>query len=309
MIVANAVSYEYPNLRALSDVSFTIGQGAIAALIGPNGAGKTTLMRCLAALELPYSGEVEIDGIDTAEHPREVHKRIGYLSDFFGLYRDLTVERCLRHAAMAGGVPPENVGAAVARAAARVELADRMDALSGTLSRGLRQRLGIAQAMIHDPTVLILDEPASGLDPEARHDLSNLLKTLRDQGMTLLVSSHILSELEDYATEVLFIREGRLVQHAPLGTSSSSPTMRLRVEMAQPVANLSQALSAVVGLSVESTLDETTAIVVSGAGAEARRAALAAIVAAGLPVSAFAEHRERLQESYLSFVDGLEARK
>ncbi len=308
MIVANAVSYEYPNLRALSDVSFTIGQGAIAALIGPNGAGKTTLMRCLAALELPYSGTIEIDGIDTAEHPREVHKRIGYLSDFFGVYRDLTVERCLRHAAMAGGVPPENVGAAVARAAARVELSDRMGALSGTLSRGLRQRLGIAQAMIHDPTVLILDEPASGLDPEARHDLSELLKVLRDQGMTLLVSSHILSELEDYATEVLFIREGRLVQHAPLGTSATSPTMRVRVEMAHAVPDLAAALSAVAGITVESA-DETSAIIVSGVDAEARRAALAALIAAGLPVSAFAQHRERLQESYLSFVDGLEARK
>ncbi len=308
MIVANAVSYEYPNLRALSDVSFTIGQGAIAALIGPNGAGKTTLMRCLAALELPYSGTIEIDGIDTAEHPREVHKRIGYLSDFFGLYRDLTVERCLRHAAMANGVPPENVGAAVARAAARVELSDRMGALAGTLSRGLSQRLGIAQAMIHDPTVLILDEPASGLDPEARHDLSELLKMLRGQGMTLLVSSHILSELEDYATEVLFIREGRLVQHAPLGVSSSSPTLRIRVEMARPVPNLAEALSAVAGVTVESA-DDSAAILVCGAEAEARHAALAALVAAGLPLSAFAPHRERLQESYLSFVDGLEARK
>lgn len=308
MIVANAVTYEYPNLRALSDVSFTIGQGAIAALIGPNGAGKTTLLRCLAALELPYSGAIEIDGIDTAEHPREVHKRIGYLSDYFGVYGDLTVERCLRHAAMAGGVPPENVGAAVARAAGRVGLSDRMKALSGTLSRGLRQRLGIAQAMIHDPSVLILDEPASGLDPEARHELSELLKMLRNQGMTLLVSSHILSELEDYATEVLFIRDGRLVQHAPLGGAGAASSIRVRVEMAHAVPNLAQALSTVTGITVESA-DETSAILICGAAAEERRKALAALVAAGLPVSTFVDHRERLQESYLSFVDKLEAQK
>ena len=153
--------------------------------------------------------------------------------------------------------------------------------------------------------MLILDEPASGLDPEARHDLSELLKTLRDQGMTLLVSSHILSELEDYATEVLFIREGRLVQHAPLGTSAASLTMRVRVEMARPVDNLSGALSAVAGLSVESA-DASSAIIVCGAGGEDRQTVLAALIAAGLPVSAFAQHRERLQESYLSFVDGLE---
>ncbi len=212
-----------------------------------------------------------------------------------------------------GSIPPNTrarctSASAVARAAARVELADRMGAMSGTLSRGLRQRLGIAQAMIHDPTVLILDEPASGLDPEARHDLSELLKTLRGQGMTLLVSSHILSELEDYATEVLFIREGKLVQHAPLGSSGASPTLRVRVELAQAVPNLREVLAAVAGVSVESA-DEDSAVLVCGADPEARRAVLAGLIAAGLPVSAFAEHRERLQESYLSFVDSLEARQ
>ena len=308
MIVANAVSYEYPNLRALSDVSFTIGQGAIAALIGPNGAGKTTLLRCLAALDRPYSGTIEIDGTDTADHPREVHRRIGYLSDYFGVYSDLTVERCLRHAAMAGGVPPENVGAAVARAASRVGLSDRMNALSGTLSRGLRQRLGIAQAMIHDPTVLLLDEPASGLDPEARHALSELLKMLRDQGMTLLVSSHILSELEDYATEVLFIRDGKLMQHVALGAASTSPTARVRIELAHAVPTFRDSLTAINDIVIESC-DQDAAVISCGADAESRRAVLAALIGAGLPVSAFAEHRERLQESYLSFVDGLETRK
>ena len=308
MIVANAVSYEYPNLRALSDVSFTIGQGAIAALIGPNGAGKTTLLRCLAALDRPYSGTIEIDGTDTADHPREVHRRIGYLSDYFGVYSDLTVERCLRHAAMAGGVPPENVGAAVARAASRVGLSDRMNALSGTLSRGLRQRLGIAQAMIHDPTVLLLDEPASGLDPEARHALSELLKMLRDQGMTLLVSSHILSELEDYATEVLFIRDGKLMQHAALGAASTSPTARVRIELAHAVPTFRDSLTAINGIVIDSC-DQDAAVISCGADAESRRSVLAALIGAGLPVSAFAEHRERLQESYLSFVDGLETRK
>jgi ABC-2 type transport system ATP-binding protein len=307
MIVAQSVTYEYPNFRALTDVSFTVGEGAIAALIGPNGAGKTTLLRCLAALELPYTGTVLVDGIDTAAHPREVHKRIGYLSDLFGLYDDLTVARSLRYAALANGVEPPRVGEAVARAAARVGLSDRLDATAGTLSRGLRQRLGIAQAMIHDPTVLLLDEPASGLDPEARHGLSELLKALRAQGMTLLVSSHILSELEDYATEVLFVRDGRLVQHTPLGAAAGTPSVRMRVDLARPVPELRAALAAVPGAKVEAA-DDLHAILVTDVDAEARCAVLAALVAAGLPVSGFAEHRERLQDSYLSFVDGLEGR-
>ncbi|MBI1182527.1 MAG: ATP-binding cassette domain-containing protein [Alphaproteobacteria bacterium] len=306
MIVAEAVTYEYPNVRALSGVSFSVGQGAIAALIGPNGAGKTTLLRCLAALDRPYSGTIAIDGIDTADHPREVHRRIGYLSDYFGLYGDLSVERCLRHAALSGGVPPAEVKAAVARAAERVGLDDRMRDAAGTLSRGLRQRLGIAQAMIHDPTVLLLDEPASGLDPEARHALSELFKALRDQGMTLLVSSHILSELEDYATEVLFIRDGRLLQHAPLGASTAT-TVRLRVELAHPVADLASRLSGIAGMAVESA-DESGAVVVASAEPEARRVLLAALLASELPVCGFAELRERLQESYLTFVDGLEGK-
>jgi ABC-2 type transport system ATP-binding protein len=306
MIVADSVTYEYPNLRALSDVSFSIGEGAIAALIGPNGAGKTTLLRCLAALDRPYSGSIAVDGVDTADHPREVHKRIGYLSDFFGVYGDLTVERCLRHAAMANGVDAAKVSAAVSRAAARVGLSDRMSAISGTLSRGLRQRLGIAQAMIHDPTVLLLDEPASGLDPEARHSLSLLFRTLRDQGMTLLVSSHILSELEDYATEVLFIRDGKLMQHSAIGVQETSPTIRIRVELARPVPGLRETLSRLPGVAVDSC-EGAEAILTVAVDPDARRAVLAALVGADLPVIEFAEHRERLQESYLSFVDGLEA--
>jgi ABC-2 type transport system ATP-binding protein len=305
VIVADAVTYEYPNIRALSDVSFTIGEGAIAALIGPNGAGKTTLLRCLAALDRPYSGTIAVDGIDTANHPRDVHKRIGYLSDYFGLYGDLSVERCLRHAALANGVPGSGVDEAVARAATRVGLDDRMGDAAGTLSRGLRQRLGIAQAMIHDPTVLLLDEPASGLDPEARHSLSELFKTLRGQGMTLLVSSHILSELEDYATEVLFIRDGRLMQHAPLGGETSAPRLRLRLELAQPMPDLRDRLAGFPGVEVD-TVDEMSAVIGFEADARARQILLASLVEAGLPVCGFAEVRERLQESYLSFVDGLE---
>lgn len=304
MIFADRISYEYPQVRALSDVSVTLDRGAIAALVGPNGSGKTTLLRCLAALDRPYAGRIQIDGLDTMEQPRRVHRRIGYLSDFFGVYRDLTVRQCLHFAARSGGVPAGEVAQAIDRTSARVDLSDRLDDAAGTLSRGMRQRLGIAQAIIHEPLVLLLDEPASGLDPEARHSLSVLLRTLRDEGMTLLVSSHILSELEDYATEVLFIRDGRIAQHGPIG-SETAETVRLRIDIAEPVDGLVHVLADISGLQVE-TVDESGAVVVCAATSEARQSLLEKLVAAGVPVSGFGVARERLQDSYLSFVDSLD---
>jgi len=195
MIEIRELVFEYPGHRALAGVSLTIVKGSITALVGPNGAGKTTLLRCMAALETPYSGHVTIDGLDTREAPRAIHAGLGYLPDFFGLYDALSVRRCLHYAARAHGIAPEAAAAAAEAAAVRVGLADRMEQAAGQLSRGLRQRLAIAQAIVHRPKVLLLDEPAAGLDPKARRDLSRLLLVLRDGGMTLVVSSHILGRL------------------------------------------------------------------------------------------------------------------
>ncbi len=307
MIVAEAVTYEYPSVRALTDVSFSVEAGAIVALIGPNGAGKTTLLRCLAALERPYSGHITIDGVSTEADPRGVHRKIGYLSDFFGVYEDLTVRQCLHYAAMAGGVETGAVKAAISRTAERVELADRLETVAGTLSRGLRQRLGIGQAMIHGPSTLLLDEPASGLDPEARHSLSQLLKGLSQEGTTLMVSSHILSELEDYATEVIFIREGRLVQHGPVG-GADVETVRVRLDLSEPSDQLVQSLEAMAEITVDEA-GPSSAIIRMPADPEVRQSVLQRLISEGLAVSGFAVEKERLQESYLSFVENLDEGK
>src|ERR1700743_1297187 len=146
MIEVRDLVYEYPSKRALDGISLSVPAQTIVALVGPNGAGKTTLLRCLAALEPPYSGSVSIDGLDTREHPREIHARLGYLPDFYGLYDDLTVRRCLTYAAWSHGIAAEATGVAVESAAAGVGLSGRMESKAGELSRGLRQRLAIAQA-------------------------------------------------------------------------------------------------------------------------------------------------------------------
>lgn len=230
MMQVRDLVYEYPNHRALHGVSFVIKPATVTALVGPNGAGKTTLLRCMAALQLPYSGQVLINGLDTAVQPREVHRHLGFLSDFFGLYDELTVRQCLQHAAGMHGIGRERQLAAVERVAGRLHLEKLLDRRARELSRGQRQRLAIAQAVVHEPPIALLDEPASGLDPEARASLAHLINQLREEGMTLVVSSHILSELEAYSTHMLVIRDGRIGAHRPLHTEEAAGRMmRLRL--------------------------------------------------------------------------------
>lgn len=216
MIKAENLVYEYPDKRVLHSISFNIEKGEICALVGPNGAGKTTMLRNLAALELPFSGDVEIDGTITHEDPRLIHRKVGYLSDFFGLYEDLTVTQCLKYIAWCHKIDAAEVQSTVDWAIGKLGLTKHKDKKAGELSRGLRQRLAIAQSILHKPRVLLLDEPASGLDPEARTQLSGFLKSLQKSGMTILVSSHILAELEDYCTSMLVIDNGKILDHVQL---------------------------------------------------------------------------------------------
>lgn len=290
--------YDYPTARALFGVSFDIEPGSITALVGPNGAGKTTLLRCLAALETPYSGSVFVDGMNVEEHPRDIHKRLGFLQDFFGLYDDLTVRQCLDHHAAAHHVPWVERPAAVEQSAERLGLADRLDHKAGALSRGLRQRLAVAQAIIHRPNLLLLDEPASGLDPEARQDLSRLLVTLRDEGMTLVVSSHILAELQDYSTHMMIMQDGRLTENSAIGAYEQPGADRLRVVLGEAHDGLVGALAGAPGVSAVSVDGATASFDFDGDDA-ARASLLRALVEAGLPVTAFHGEQRSMQDVYL----------
>jgi len=308
VIIAENITFEYPGTLALDDVSFSVAAGTITALVGPNGAGKTTLLRCLAALELMDSGRVVIDGLDVSEDPRECHKRLGYLSDFFGLYDDLTVRQCLTYHASIHGLDPAGQPAAVDRAIERMELGPLLHKKAGTLSRGQRQRLGVAQAIVHDPKVLLLDEPASGLDPEARWKLSSLITAMARDGMTLIVSSHILAELEDYSTDVMIVRGGSLVMHKPLSEAARDMTAGaaglqtcMRIELARPEPSIERVLAG---------FADASNVVVHGTGvslfipatAEHKTALLRHLVEAALPVVSFTEDKSRVQDVYLSLL-------
>ncbi len=295
--------FEYPGVRALDDVSFTLASGTVTALVGPNGAGKSTLLRCMAGLETPALGAIEVAGIDVLEAPRQAHRRLGYLSDFFGVYDALTVRQCLLHAGAINGTREAELPAAVARTAQSLALADRLDSVAGTLSRGLRQRLAIGQAIIHSPSLILLDEPAAGLDPEARHGLATLFRELQAGGMTVVVSSHILAELDEYSTDMLVLKGGRVVEQRTLHAGEEARERHMQATLAPADARALEILAA---------LPHVASVVADGArvsftlrGDESAQAlVLRALVEAGIAVVAFGEARENLHDSYLRTVTG-----
>jgi len=307
LIRVDGLTQDYPGHRALDRVTFTVPAGSITALVGPNGAGKTTLMRCLAALDPPFGGTIHVAGLNVADAPRAVHRLTGFLQDIFGLYDGLTVEQGLWHAAAARAVPRPLIAKRIAWAAEAVGLSNRLEQRAGTLSRGLRQRLAIAQTMVHQPRVLLLDEPASGLDPESRASLAALFRRLRqDLGITLLVSSHILAELEDYCTHLLILRDGRVVRHdaltEPPGAPSAGTTTRVVLRLATPHPDLSALLTAQEGLDDITTAPEqdTARFGLLDGQTPARRAALLRVlIDAGLDICGFDLDRRNLQDVYL----------
>jgi len=298
MIEIRDLAFEYPRQRALDGVSLTIGGGAITALVGPNGAGKTTLLRCMAALETPYEGSVTVAGLDTREAPRAIHARLGYLPDFFGLYDALSVRRCLHYAARAHGIAPVAAAAAAEATAERVGLGNRLEQPAGALSRGLRQRLAIGQAIVHRPAVLLLDEPAAGLDPQARRDLSGLLLALKADGMTLVVSSHILAELEDYSDRMVIVNDGRIAGGEAITLQDEKAG--LRIALAVPREGLAAALTQAGATVVRA--DDRQALATLLGGAQARSRLLAVLVSQGFAVSDFAEETRNLEDVYFSRV-------
>lgn len=305
MLSVRHLVFDYPGHRALDDVTFRVEPKTITALVGPNGAGKSTLLRCLAALDRPFAGVVELDGFDIHERPRLAHRRMGFLPDFYGLYDELTVRQCLTYRAAAVGLPRGQWRERVRLAAERMEIMDRLGDKAGSLSRGLRQRLAIAQAIIHEPALLLLDEPASGLDPEARMGLSAVLRQLRDKGMTIIVSSHILAELEDYSTHMLVIREGKILHHRALDPLSKQ-RVRIRVEVANGEHKLVEVLSHEGGVT-EITLMGNVCTFEYPASAVSRHTLLKHLMAADLHVIEFAIDETGLQEAYLEQVRAAEA--
>lgn len=305
MINVNKLSFDYPGKRALDHLSFQIAPNTITALVGPNGAGKTTLLRCLSALDTPTIGTITIDGIDAERFPRKIHQAVSYLPDLFGLYENLTVEQNLIFFAKSHLVPLDKVQERVIATANALQISEYLTTAAGKLSRGLRQRLAIGIAVIHQPKILMLDEPASGLDPEARFHLSKLLVTLQKNGMTLIVSSHILSELEDYSTDMIILNEGKIVNQSGLNQQKRDPfsSVQLVIEFTQDPAPYRSIIESFENVKVESTQEKSILIRFKGP-AEDQHLLLKSLIEKNLPVCALHEEKESLQEVYLNITKG-----
>ena len=202
----------YGDQLAVAGVDLVVGPGEIFGLVGPNGAGKTTMMKILATLLAQTAGEAYVTGIPVDADPIEVRRRIGYMPDFYGVYDDLRVWEYLDFFARCYGVPANRRPTMIGELLEIVGLTDRRDSYVESMSRGMRQRLCLAHTLVHDPALLILDEPASGLDPRARVEMREILRELRTMGKTILVSSHILPELAEMCTGVAIIDRGRLLR-------------------------------------------------------------------------------------------------
>jgi len=211
VIEIKGLTKRYKEVLALDDLNLNLDKGEVFGYIGPNGAGKTTTLRILATLLKPTSGTATICGFPIHRKNRDIRKCIGFMPDFFGVYDDMTVEEYLTFFAAAYGIKGRGRSKIVDDVLDLTDLGGKRGMMVDNLSRGMKQRLGVARVLIHNPQVLLLDEPASGLDPRARIEIRELIKELRNMGKTIMLSSHILSELAEVCTRIGIIEKGKLI--------------------------------------------------------------------------------------------------
>jgi ABC-2 type transport system ATP-binding protein len=299
VITGTHLARAFGERMALSDCSFQIDTGAVFGLVGPNGAGKTTTLRILAGLLQPTSGTASVDGLDILTHPQVVRERVGWMPDFFGVYDRMTAREYLTFYASCYRIPRARIGRLAADLMDLVGLPDRMDTPVEALSRGMKQRLCLARALIPDPPVLLLDEPASGLDPRARVELRELVRELHNMGKTMVVSSHILPELAEMCTSFGFIDGGRMVAQGTLEElTGGRDRSTLRINVAGDVHAAAVALDGIPGVIAVRPGDAYVEVDVH-AGTEATSAILQALLAAGITVTAVNPVGSSLEDVFL----------
>jgi len=293
MIQTKDVRVDYDDVTAVADLNLSIGAGEVYGLIGPNGAGKTSTIRVLATLAEPTYGEVTIAGYDVAEEPAHARRVLGYMPDLAPVYEDLRCWEVLDLFGAAHGVGRRERMLRIDELLEKVNLAGKRDAMAGTLSRGMRQRLILAKTLLHRPRVLLLDEPASGLDPIARIDLRNVLRDLAADGCAVLVSSHILSELSGFCTSIGIMEKGRLVKTGRLETivKEMRARKRLVIEPIGPPERAAALLGEMPGvIDVHRNGDAVVELDLEGDDAAAA-AVLRRLIEAGVDVKSFAEKK------------------
>ncbi len=293
---------------AVDNASFTIGQGELFGFIGPNGAGKTTTIKMIATLMPIDRGSIRVLGHDVRTQGTRVRRLIGYMPDLLGAYPELTVWEFLDFFAATYGMPARKRRGVIDELFQLADLGDKAQALVGSLSRGMQQRLSLARALVHDPKVLLLDEPASGLDPRARIELRAILGELKNMGKTILISSHILTELSEICTQIGIIERGRMVYCGDLheALEQGRTRRRARVKVAGDLdAAQRQLEKCALVLSVNA--DEDELVVEMTAEAEDIGFIADALVGAGVKVLALREEEASLEEAFMRLTRGIVA--
>ncbi|MEO1495674.1 MAG: ABC transporter ATP-binding protein [Planctomycetota bacterium] len=312
MIELRGLTKKYGELFAIREIDLSLSAGDVFGFIGPNGAGKTTTMRILATLLQPTWGEAYVGGQSIYTNPKEIRRAIGYMPDFFNVYEDMRVIEYLEFFAAAYRIRGEARRKVCDEVLQLVDLEYKRDALATSLSRGMTQRLGLARVLLHDPQVLLLDEPASGLDPRARIEIRALLKRLRDMGKTIMVSSHILPELADVCNKIGIIERGELIVNADVADVMrqvrEQTVLRVAVTADTDAAHrLLEGLSAVE--SVEADIDPAHAgelIVTLARGAEEGPAEIArALIDAGHGLAMIKEDEINLETAFMTLTQGI----
>ncbi|GAA4701878.1 ABC transporter ATP-binding protein [Brevibacillus fulvus] len=306
MIQTEHLSKRYGKLQALTDLNLNIDKGKVFGFIGPNGAGKSTTMLILSTLLTPSEGKAYVCGYDVVKEPKDVRQSLGYMPDFFGVYDNLKATEYLDFYAGAYNIPPAKRKSLIADLLELVNLSNKADAYVDSLSRGMKQRLGLARCLVHSPDVLILDEPASGLDPRARIEMREILKQLRRMNKTILISSHILPELAELCDEIGVIEKGKLIACGAVddvsirsrGISMMEVRTVFGAEKAERILRESR--------FVRQLDDKNSHFRIQFMGTEENKAELLQqLIAAGVGVVHFGDSRENLEDVFLAITEGV----
>ena len=300
---------EYEGIPALKPISFEVGEGDVFGFIGPNGAGKTTTMRILATLLEPSRGEAFVAGASVVDQPEEVRRQLGYMPDYYGVYEGVTVEEYLHFFAASYHIPRRQRRTIVRDVMELTDLSKISWKLIEGLSKGMRQRLCLAKTLVHDPKVLILDEPAAGLDPRARIELRVLLKELQRIGKTIMISSHILTELADICNTVGIIEQGELLALGDIETIRRKllPHRVLTIKIAGDEGAVSRAREIAAAdpkaASVEAATDSTLRVMWTGEEKEIYTL-VRALVVQDIPIVGLYEEKANLENLFMQITKG-----
>ena len=305
MIDINNLTVRYGRLTAVRDLSIHLPRGELFGFIGPNGAGKTTTMKVLSCLLAPTRGSAAVDGLDVRKDADAVRRVVGFMPDFLGVYNDLTVSEYLQFFAAAFRVPRAKRPPLIDEVLELTDLTAKKHALVDSLSRGMQQRLGVARVLVHDPKVLLLDEPASGLDPRARIELRELLRELGKMGKTIVVSSHILSELHDFCTSIGIVEKGRRVFSGAIEdafrAAGGEERITVRVEGDPETARAALAADSRV---LAARVEDGAVVVDLEDGSHGHHFLIERLLAAGARIDSFSPRARKLEEVFLKLTKG-----